>query len=131
MPHPPPRDIEPMSAIASDELARSWARRIERNEARRLGLPIAAARKRVAYRLGVAPGTLENLSRDRMKGVRLWLFDTLKAAVVADLRREIAAHEHELAALARDSRGDLGGSLAEAEAGLVRLRALISEASPN
>ena len=88
-----------MSALTSDSLARDWARRLESKEAERAGLPLRAARKRLADRLGVLPGTLENLSRDRIKGVRHWIFLALHEAMKGEIRREIAAHQHELAKL--------------------------------
>lgn len=119
-----------MSAIATDDLARTWASRIERAEAQRHGDSIAAARKRVAARLGITPGTLENLSRDRLKGVRQWLFEALKAGVIAEIRREIAAHEHELLALAADPRGDAGGQVAEVLSSLDALRSRLNEVAP-
>ena len=120
-----------MSVATSDDLARVWADRIERSEARRHGVSLATARKRVADRLGIAPGTLENLSRDRLKGVRQWLFEALKAGVIAEIRREIAAHEHELVALAADPRGDAGGQVAEVLSSLDALRSRLNEVAPS
>ena len=86
-----------MSAITTDDYARTWSTRLVDTEMRRSGLTASAARARVASRIGSTPGTLENLSRNRLKGVREWLFSRLFDAVVAEVEREIAAlqHEHE------------------------------------
>lgn len=60
-----------------DYLTREWVGRLERQEAARLGTDLADARRRVARRLGIAPGTLENLRRGRTKGVRAWIADRI------------------------------------------------------
>lgn len=116
-----------MSAITSDSLARDWARELERREATRASVPLSMARKRVASRIGILPGTLENLSRDRLKGVREWVYARLHTALVAELKREIAAHTHELEKLERLGRIPGDGTYQEVVAGLEKLRGLLSE----
>ena len=120
-----------MNAVTQDDLAQRWVERLERRTADLLGVNRLQARRRVADRTGIPAGSLENIVRGRCKGVRAWIFDRLRAAALADLQREITAHEHELAAIARHPGGDLGGqvaAVAEALAGLkVRLRAASAE----
>ena len=54
-------------------------------------------RAHLARALGCAPGTLENLRRARLKGVRAALAERLSALLVRELAREIENLEHELA----------------------------------
>lgn len=82
-------------ALASDEQAGRWLSLLESRE-RSAGKSAPGARATVARRLGVLPGTLENISRGRTKGVRAWIFETLRAAVIRDLEGEIQKLEHEL-----------------------------------
>lgn len=81
-----------MSAV---EAVQGWAERLESIEAARTGWPRKAIRPIVARRVGVAPGTLENLRRGRIKDPRKSLYDKLRAALLRELENEIRAHEHE------------------------------------
>jgi len=85
-----------MSSVAVDTVARDWTRRLERAEASRTGLPIEDARKRVARRLGVLPGTLENIGKGRIKGIRNWVAQKIRQAVIREIEAEIARLQHEL-----------------------------------
>lgn len=116
-----------MAAVTEDELARGWAAKLERREQDRTGLSRSLARKRVASRIGVSPGTLENLHRDRIKGVRSWLMTKLRAAVLAELQREIEAHQHELATIALNPGCALAGAVQEVDEGLSRLKSMAAE----
>ena len=81
----------------------------------------------MARRLGTAPGTLENLSRSRLKGVREWLYSKLLSAVVAEVEREIAALNHEHQTLLALGKGRDDRAMQEVVAGLARLRGLLSD----
>ena len=83
-------------------------------------LPIARAA--VARRVGGAVGTLENLRRGRIKGVRAWIAEALRDALVKELKSEIAAHEHELAILLAGARHPDRHEVAEIEAGVTALK---------
>lgn len=72
------------------------ARRIEDVESLRLGIRVPQARARIASRLGVSPGTLENFRRLRTKVVPSWLMNKLRAEFVAVLQSEISRLEHEI-----------------------------------
>ncbi len=125
--HPRSMDKESMPAVTEDDLAKGWAASLEEREQRRSGLSRIMARKRVANRIGVSPGTLENLHRDRIKGVRGWVLMKLRAAALADLQREIEAHQHELATIALHPGCALGGAVEEVAKGLARLKAAALE----
>ena len=111
--------------MTADVLARQWVTRLEAREARATGATLPAARAAVARRLGVAPGTLENLRRGRTSGVRAWLAEKIAQAVVREIINEIQGLEHELA-VARQCGARAGGSeIAEIEAGLAALAAAL------
>lgn len=107
--------------MSADVLARNWVTRLEQREARTAGTTLAHARTTVARRLGVAPGTIENLRRGRTNGVRAWLAEKIAQAVVREILTEIRGLEHELA-LARQCGARAGGDeIAEIETGLAAL----------
>ena len=116
-----------MSAVTSDSLAREWARRLERREASRTGLPLSLARVRLAARLGVGPGTLENLSRNRMKGIREWLFQTLRQALLDELSRELSALRHEMDCLALTGLGPDDPSMVEVAQALEKAKKALKD----
>lgn len=55
------------------------------SEERRVTRPVAM--KAIAGRIGVAPGTLEGIKRERTKGVRAWVLEKLHAALSAEIGR--------------------------------------------
>ena len=117
-----------MNAISDVATVNRLARVIEDQEARRLGIPVTSARSRVANRIGVAPGTLENLRRLRTKIVPNWLMNRIRAEFIAVLQSEIQRLSHEID-IARqtgaDHRDDL---LASAETQLAAAREVFEEA---
>ena len=117
-----------MNAISDVATVNRLARAIEDQEARRLAIPVTLARMRVANRIGVAPGTLENLRRLRTKIVPNWLMNRLRAEFILVLQSEIQRLEHEIH-IARqtgvDHRDDM---LASAETQLQTARQIFDEA---
>lgn len=85
-----------MAVIAFDDEAREWARHLEDREASRCG-PLSVARKSLARRIGVSAGTLENLRRGRIKGIKAYIFERIRAAYLAELTRQKGLLEHEIA----------------------------------
>lgn len=86
-----------MTAVAYVDRARGWAKRLEDAEAARSGMPVADARKAVARRLAMSPGTLENLRKGRLKAVAAHWYDTLRAGVIRELESELRHVQHEIA----------------------------------
>lgn len=84
-----------MSAVDIDQTTSRWADRLEEREQRRSGTSRAQARKALAQRIGVSAGTLENLKRQRLKGVKAWVRDRIRAAILRELELEIQGLEHE------------------------------------
>jgi hypothetical protein len=84
------------NAMAEASEARNLANVLVNQEARRCGdRPLA--RIHVARSLGVSPGTIENLQRNRLKRISGWLRDALRARVIRELEAEIVRLQHELA----------------------------------
>lgn len=76
--------------------ARDWASALEEREQTRSGVSRPNARRSVARRIGVAPGSLENLCRGRSKGVRAYLYEAIRAAFIRECEHEMARLAHEL-----------------------------------
>jgi hypothetical protein len=117
-----------MNAISDVATVNRLARAIEDQEARRLGIPVPLARMRVANRIGVAPGTLENLRRMRTKIVPHWLMNRLRAEFVLVLQSEIQRLEHEIHIARQTGADHRDDMLASAEAQLAAARQVFDEA---
>jgi hypothetical protein len=126
MEHPSERDKASM--IVTIDQAATWARALEDREAGASGLPLPAARDRVASRIKVPAGTLENLRRGRLKEVRATVAAALHAAFRKSLEAEIAKLEHELAILDRTGKSMGAGAVREAEAAIVAARQAVERA---
>ncbi len=73
------------------DAARVLAEGLELREQRRNGGSRQEARERVARRVGITPGTLYNLARDRLKKLDADLRHQLAAYAIRDLQHEIAS----------------------------------------
>lgn len=117
---PSDRDNSSMPTVAS------WSTELDQREQLRNGGNIASARKRVARRIGVAPGTLENIRRGRTKGVRNWIVSKIYDALMSEKQNEIRRLTHELEILRQcgvDSRED---QIGEVEAHLAKAREILT-----
>lgn len=113
---------KPMTPAAYVDAAQGWARELEDREARRTGMTVAEARKVVANRTTVAPGTLENLRKGRLKAVAAHVFERLRTGVIAELEAEVMRLEHELTVLRQTGSHPGSDEMAEVEAGLAKAR---------
>jgi hypothetical protein len=118
-------DKRAMGSVAFDFSAQSFVRRLEDRERERLCVPFPVARRSVSRRIGVAAGTLENLRRGRIKGVREWVLAALRAALVAEIEADIARAKHELQILRASDRRVDQSQISEVEAGLCSLLAVL------
>ena len=84
-----------MSSV--DTAAQGWAETLIDRERRRSGVAKPLARAAVARRIGVAPGSFENLDRGRVKGVRAWFYERLRDAFIREGEQELRRLAHELA----------------------------------
>lgn len=121
-----PKGMEKMSIAERFEIcARNWLGFVEMSEAEMLGVPREEARPLLAARMQEAPGTLENLFRGRLKGIRVTLYEKARREFIRAVEREIGKLENELViARAGHSDADLIDS-GEIETHLVALRAIV------
>ena len=118
-------ESKPMNAMSDVTAINKFARTLEDAEARRLGIKTSDARTRVAGRLGVSPGTLENIRRLRTKIVPNWLMNKVRAEFVATLQMEIRRLEHEIN-IARQTGADYrDDALASAQTQLASAKAIL------
>lgn len=113
--HPTESD---MSSVAFIENARTWSMALEAREQKRSGLSLVDARRVVARRADVSPGTLENLRKRRLKSSDVGWYTRLRLLLIEELKQEMRAHAHEietLMALGADASSD---ALEEAQASL-------------
>ena len=113
-----------MSSVAD------WAGRLEAREREKSGVRLKIARQAVARRLGIAPGTLENLARGRSKGVRDWVRDRIHAALIRETETEIRRLEHELETLRLVGGDARMAEMGEVAAHLATARALLNGEKP-
>lgn len=118
-------DIQ-VNACVDVERAHRWARVVEDAEAAALGLKVHEARPYVARRLGVAPGTLENLRRLRTKVIPNWMMMRLRSEFVAVLQSQIMRLEHEIHIARQTGASYRDNVLASAEAQVVKAKALLT-----
>lgn len=84
-----------VSNVTFIDVVRDWGRDLEDREKLRTGASLADARKSLARRTKIAPGTFERLRNGRMKDAAGTLIRRLCAAVAAEYEAEIMRLEHE------------------------------------
>lgn len=112
-----------MGAIA--DVAQFTKGLIRRDQAR-FGGSVEQAIGRVARRLKAAPGTFENIIRNRAKKIAGDLRDRIVAAALSDIQREIESLEHEKRLLETMGFGPSCDDYNAAEAALETARACLS-----
>lgn len=105
-----------------------WVEALERDCMQRDGVKLPEARVTIARRLGIAPGTLENIARGRKKSVAGWIEQKIKDAFSNALQSEIRRLEAELELVRARDGGIRDDALASADAALARARELVNEA---
>jgi hypothetical protein len=115
------------SSMSAEATVRDWAGRLIAHEASRSHSDKSVALRSVARRIGLAPGSLENVVRGRAKRLTLGITEAIRGAVIRELEHEIARLHHELE-LARASGADPRSlAVGEIEACLARAQALLNE----
>ncbi len=109
--------------ISLDDLAAGWLADMEA-WARREGASRDEARARVARQTGVSEGSLERVRRRRLKGIRGYVADRIRAAFVAALAAERARLDRELM-VAERAGGVAADAAGEARAALDAAQRLI------
>lgn len=93
------RTSHPMNSVAFVDQAKGWASELEHREAMRSGATRAKARLVVATRTSLAPGTLENLARGRLKAIAVHVYERLRSGLIREWETELVRLEHELSIL--------------------------------
>lgn len=117
-----------MNAVADVSTANRLARTLEDHEAQRLHVPVRAARAIVARRIGAAPGTLENLRRQRLKSIPSWLMARIRAEFVAVLQAEVRRLEHEISIHLQAGASNRDDDLAAAQAQVLSAKKILNAA---
>ena len=117
--------MEPINKDKPSMSACAWVRQLEDKEAARIGQPVPVARGFLARRLKVAPGTLENMRRGRVKEPRASLVEKIKGALIRELEGEIQALNHELEILRRSGAGPDSEQIFEVETLLAQAKKLL------
>lgn len=117
---------KPMNAMSDISTANRFTRALEDAEARRLGIKVVEARGRIAGRIGVSPGTLENIRRLRTKIVPNWLMNKVRAELVLVLQSEIQRLEHEIHVARQIGSDHRDDALASAETQLASARSILA-----
>jgi hypothetical protein len=113
-----PKEHSMSPAVAELFEAETFARSLVDREVPARGNRILA-REHVARVVGVAPGTIENLDRGRLKrSPGGWLRDALKARVLRGLEGELLRLRHEQHCLLQTGADPRSGEMAEVEAGI-------------
>lgn len=89
-------ESKPMNAMSDVSTVNRYIRSLEKSEARHYGIKESRARAKIAGRIGVSPGTLENFRRLRTKIVPNWLMSRIRSELIAVLQSEIQRLEHEV-----------------------------------
>lgn len=121
-------ESKPMNAMSDVATINRYARRIEDVEAKRLGVRVCQARERVASKIGVSPGTLENLRRLRTKIVPHWLMTRIREEFVSVLHSEIQRLEHEISVARQTGMDHREDDLASAETQLRTAKEILNAA---
>lgn len=120
------RNDEMQSAVFINR-ARTWGRSLEEAEAMRSGTSIPEARKKIARKTGISPGTFENLRNGRLKSIGVHFYARLREAAIAEMDAEIRRLTHEIN-IARQSGFDArDDEVAAAEAALAKARTLMGK----
>jgi len=108
--------------------AREWVISIEDHHAKAIGQTLPVARKHLARKVGIAPGTLENIRRGRLKEIRRQVADRLQSFMIRHLETEINKLANELEILIQSRKNNCATEIVAAQAAIAEARRLLDEA---
>lgn len=117
-----------MNNAAYVDEVRDHVRALEARAARR-GLSQTDARRRIADKLGCAPGTLESIAKGRKKSIDAGFWQRVRNLLVKEIEREIKALTHELEILRQTGADPDPIEITEVEAHLAKVRTMLAGAS--
>jgi len=114
-----------MNASSDLSTVNRYVTSLEKCEARRRGIKEAEARPLIAGRIGISPGTLENLRRMRTKVVPNWLMNRVRAELISVLQSEMTRLQHEIDIHKQIGAGHSDDLLEEAETSIASAREIL------
>lgn len=111
----------PISAF-DDVAAREWVLSAIRRESARSGLRKSLVRTAIAGRIGISSGTIENIERDRLKGLKSWVRDRIQDYAIRCIEKEIRLLSNELAIVSARRCGADQGQMRAAHVALDNLQ---------
>ena len=118
--HPVSKDKTSMSVFA-------WTDELEKREAVRRSVSREDARPFLASRLGLLPGTIENIVRKRVKEPRGRVIDAIRAAFIRELESEIRRCEHEIHLAMQGGSHPAADEISQAQTLLAQAKGLIGK----
>jgi hypothetical protein len=112
------------NGIAEAAEAHNYVRILIDREADRVRCRVRA-RQNVARAIGVPPGTIENIQRNRLKTIAGWVLSSLRARVIRELEVEIARLQHELAVLHQTGVDPRDNEMAAVRADIATVEAIL------
>lgn len=104
----------------------AWVVSLEDVEAERSSVKVKLARQMVARRVGVSPGTLENLRKGRTKRPAFDVVELIRAEFVREAQRQVSAWEHRLQIAKQAGAHPVSSAMAEAMAHLQTAKRLLA-----
>lgn len=118
-------ESKPMNAASDVATLNRFASSLEDSESRRLGITTKDARSRISNRVGVSPGTLENIRRLRTKIVPNWLMNKVRLELIATLQLEIQRLEHEVHLARQTGLGNSDDAIIAAQSQIAKARSIL------
>ena len=119
-----------MTSAAYLDRARVWTRALEDGEASRSGTKVSEARLVIARQTSIAPGTLENIRKGRLKTIAVDVYDRLRASVIRKLESELQHVQHELQVARQTGVDPRSEHFQSAQASEARIRAALGLDTP-
>jgi hypothetical protein len=105
-----------------DQAVRSDLVRLEQIRAQRLNASKAHARASLSRETRLPLGTMENIRKNRLKGVRVWVATAIRGALLRELEREMQRLQHEYQILVASGAGHRDCEMEQVVADLARAR---------
>jgi len=103
----------------------AWTDELEKREAARRSMSREDARPFLASRLGLLPGTIENIVRKRVKEPKGQVIDAIRNAFIRELESEIRRCEHEIHMAVQSGSHPHSDEIAQAQTLIAQARELI------
>jgi hypothetical protein len=122
----------PMTSMTFDDVARKWVAELEKAEASRTGLKRDKVRKSLAGKIGIAPGTIENIRRRRIKDFRRGgIGELIRSYMVHHLQLEIQRKTNDLQMVLECGKNPSADEVARLRGAIAKAQTLVEEVEEN